>query len=236
MSKSLGNFVTIKDVLARNDPEGFRYYLLGTHYRGPLAFDLEKLESGRVVFPGVDEAERRVDYLYSTRSALLAGAAGAEAKVGNVLQGQARIVEEAPAKVLAALDKDLNTPQALAVLADLGKAANEIVVQIGKLKKDKAAQDAARRLAAAAANAIDGSVNVLGLMQASAEDYASRTRARRLRIRGLDAANVDALVKARSAARATKDWKRADDIRAELAGMGVEVLDGPEGSTWRVLL
>jgi cysteinyl-tRNA synthetase len=236
MGKSLGNFVTIRDVLARNDPEGFRYYLLGTHYRGPIAFELEKLQNGRIVFPSVDEAERRVEYLYTTRSALVVAADGASPKIGNVLQGQAKIVEEASAKVLSALDKDINTPQAIAVLADLGKAANEIVVQIGKLKKDKAVQDAARQLAAAAINAIDGCVNVLGLMQASPEDFAARTRARRIQIRGLDEKEIDALVKARSEARESKEWARADEIRTKLGAMGVEVLDGPTGSTWRVTI
>jgi cysteinyl-tRNA synthetase len=236
MSKSLGNFVTIRDVLARNDAEGFRYFLLGTHYRGPIGFEVEKLPDGRVVFPSVDEAERRVEYLYSTRSALQAAAAGAEPRVGNVLQGQAKIVEEAPAKLLGALDKDLNTPQAIAVLADLGKAGNEIVVQIGKLKKEKAAQDAARQLAAAAVHAIDGCVNVLGLMQASPEDFAARTRAQRLAIRKLDASEIDALVASRGEARAAKDWARADEIRKKLASLGVEVLDGASGSTWRVTL
>jgi cysteinyl-tRNA synthetase len=153
MSKSLGNFVTLADVLARNDPEAFRYFLLGTHYRGPLSFDLEKQESGRVIFPGLDEAERRIEYLYNTREALEAAAEGKEAAVGNVLQGQAKIIDEAPARVLSALDKDLNTPQALAVIAELAKAANEVVVQIAKLKKDKAVQDAARQLAARAIQA-----------------------------------------------------------------------------------
>jgi cysteinyl-tRNA synthetase len=57
MSKSLGNFVTVKDVLARNDAEGLRYFMLGTHYRGPLSFDVEK-DGDRVRFPGVDDAER----------------------------------------------------------------------------------------------------------------------------------------------------------------------------------
>src|SRR6202034_3839312 len=67
MSKSLGNFVTIDDVLTRNDAEALRYFLLGTHYRGPLQFDMEKDEAtGRVTFPGVDEAEGRVEYLYNT--------------------------------------------------------------------------------------------------------------------------------------------------------------------------
>src|SRR3954471_11458955 len=66
MSKSLGNFVTVRDVLARNDAEGFRWFLLAAHYRGPIQFDTEQLADGRVVFPGVDEAERRVDYLFAT--------------------------------------------------------------------------------------------------------------------------------------------------------------------------
>ena len=74
MSKSLGNFVTIQQVLDRNDGEALRYFLLGAHYRGPVSFDLEKLEDGRVVFPSVDEAERRVEYLYTTREALLVAA------------------------------------------------------------------------------------------------------------------------------------------------------------------
>ncbi len=236
MSKSLGNFVTIRDITSRNDPEAFRYYLLGTHYRGPLAFEVEKLESGRVVFPVVDEAERRVDYLYNTRDALVAAAAGAEPKVGNVLQGQAKIVEESPAKVLGALDKDLNTPQALAALADLAKAANEIVVQIGKLKGQKPAQDEARKLAAAAVHSLDGCVAVLGLMQADRDAYFARTKAKRLKIKGLDASDVDAKVRARAEARDAKDWKRADELRAELTAMGIELLDGTGGSSWRVTI
>jgi cysteinyl-tRNA synthetase len=236
MSKSLGNFVTIRDVITRNDPEAFRYYLLGTHYRGPLAFEVDKLENGRVVFPVVDEAERRVDYLYNTRDALVAAAAGAEAKVGNVLQGQGKIIEEASVKVLAALDKDLNTPQALAVIAELAKASNEIVVQIGKMKNQKPVQDEARKLAAAAVNALDGCVKVLGLMQASSEEYAARTRKKRLAIKGLAESAVDAKVKARSDARDAKDWKRADELRAELTAMGIELLDGTGGSSWRVLV
>ena len=236
MSKSLGNFVTIRDVLARNDAEAFRYYLLGTHYRGPLSFELEKLDDGRVVFPGIDEAERRVEYMYTTRDSLVAAAEGKEPKVGNVLQGQGKIIDEAPAKVLAALDKDLNTPQALAVLAELAKAANEVVIQIGKLKKDKPVQDAARQLAASAVNALDGACAPLGLMQAAPAQFASRTRARRLRVRGLDAKMIDAKVEARTLARAGKDFARADALRKELTELGVEVLDAQDTSAWRVTI
>ncbi len=233
MSKSLGNFVTIEDVLLRNDPEAFRYYFLGTHYRGPLQFETATDEAnGRVFFPSVDEAERRVDYLYITREALVAAAAGSEAAVGNVLQGQGKVIDEAPVRVLAALDKDLNTPQALAVLADLAKAANEVVVQIPKLKNNKPAQDVARQLAARAVQALDGACAPLGILQASAEQFASRSRARRLKQRGLVARSIDAQgARARRGARderlcargcASEGARCAGDRRARRGG-GVDL-------------
>lgn len=234
MSKSLGNFVTIRDVLDRNDAEAFRYFLLGTHYRGPLSFDVEKHEGGRVTFPGVDEAERRVDYLYATRALLVEAAGDAPAEIGNVLQGQAKIIEEASTKVLNALDKDLNAPVALSVIAELAKAANEVVVQVGKLKKDKAVQDKARSLAKAAVLALDGCVKPLGLMQTHPKAYADRTQAQRLKIRGLDAKTIDDKVRQRGEARQAKDFARADELRKELSALGIEVLDSGDASSWRI--
>jgi cysteinyl-tRNA synthetase len=236
MSKSLGNFVTIDDVLARNDAEALRYFCLGTHYHGPLQFDVEKGEGGRVVFPGVDEAERRVEYLYVTRDALVAAAVGAPPGVGNVLQGQAKVIDEAPARVLSALEKDLNTPQALAVIAELGKAANEVVMQVARLHKNKPVQDAARQLAARAVQSLDGACTPLGLMQATPQAFAARTLARRLKLRGLDARLVDAKVRARADAREAKDFARADALRQELTALGIEVLDSAAGSSWKVTL
>ena len=56
MSKSLGNFVTIPQLLERNDPEGIRYFFLGQHYRSPISFDIDRRDGARVVFPGIDEA------------------------------------------------------------------------------------------------------------------------------------------------------------------------------------
>jgi len=214
MAKSLGNFVTIRDVLERNDAEAFRYYLLGTHYRGPLSFEVEKVD-GRVSFPSVDEAERRVDYLYNTYAALKA-LAGTEAPAKTKL-------DDMPEKVLAALDNDLNTPQALAVLADLAKSANDLSKQ-----KNKKAE------AAAAAIALERATSPLGLMLATPEDYLKRTQERRIRVRAIDPAAVDAKLAERQAARAAKDFAKGDAIRKELLDKGIEVLDNPTGSTWRV--
>jgi cysteinyl-tRNA synthetase len=235
MSKSLGNFVTIAQVLERNDAEALRYYLCGVHYRGPVNFDLEKRDDGRVVFPGLDVAEQRIEYLYDTREKLVVAAAGAEPHAGEGPHTAA--VREAPERVLAALDNDLNTSVALSVIAELAKAGNEIALSAAKAKRDPKASVQARALAAAAVRALDACVAPLGLMQATAEDFARRTRERRLRIRGLDAVAIDEKVKARADARAAKDFARGDAIRVELAGMGVELLDVPGGATmWRVAI
>ncbi|WP_394825296.1 cysteine--tRNA ligase [Pendulispora albinea] len=245
MSKSLGNFVTIRDVLERNDPEAFRYYLLGTHYRGPLSFDVEKRDDGRVVFPGIDEAERRVDYVYITRDTLAAAVAEAGADTSTAASGdppakafknESKIVAETPEKVLAALDKDLNTPVAVAEIGELCKAANEIVKQIGKLKKDPAARAQAVALAAKAITSLEAACAPLGLLQTTGPEYAKRTLERRLRLRHLDPAAIEAKVAERTAARTAKDWKRADELRAELHALNVEVFDAGDTTRWRLLV
>ena len=115
MAKSLGNFVTIRDVLARNDAEALRYFLLTVHYRMPIAFDTEKLPDGRVVFPGIVEAERRVDHLYGAMARLatiLGPAPGgtSPARVPKDIQPFARLAVDSRARVDAALDDDLNAP------------------------------------------------------------------------------------------------------------------------------
>jgi cysteinyl-tRNA synthetase len=236
MSKSLGNFVTVRDVFDRYDPEGFRYFLLTVQYRGPLTFDSTKLDNGRVVFPGIEEAERRVDYLYSTldRLALLAAEDTPSGKQPAELVSITAIVDAAKAKISAALDDDLNTPVALAVLAELAKAANDLCDLATKKRKDLVFQKWAKPLAQRAQSAINSCTLVLGLLRTSSEAYALRTKQRRMNVRGLDAQAIENKIAERAAAREAKDFKRGDEIRAELLSLGVEIADTPQGTTWRL--
>ncbi len=235
MSKSLGNFVTIQQVLDRNDAEGFRYFLLGQHYRSPVSFDLDKLPDGRVVFPGIDDAERRAEYLYVTREALLVAAGTARAATEGPAS-DAKVIRHASQHVLAALDNDLNTSVALSVIAELAKVANEVVMRIGKLKKDPPTLAVQQGLAAAALEALDACCKPLGLMQQTSADFFAGARARRLKLRGLVEAEIEGKVSERIAARAAKDFARGDAIRAELATRGIELQDVPGGggTNWRV--
>jgi len=78
----------------------------------------------------------------------------------------------------------------------------------------------------------------MGIMQASGAEFFARTQARRLKLRGLDAATIEALITERIAARASKDFARADAIRAQLTAMAIEVQDVPGAAktTWKVLV
>jgi cysteinyl-tRNA synthetase len=110
-------------------------------------------------------------------------------------------------------------------------------MQFPKLKKDPAKLEAVKGLAAKAVRAIEAACAPLGLMQADSDIYWSRTRARRLRLRKLEAAAVDAKIRARSEARASKDFAHADALRKQLSDWGVEVFDEAGGGTsWKITI
>ncbi|HEX3596034.1 MAG TPA: cysteine--tRNA ligase [Polyangiaceae bacterium] len=236
MSKSLGNFVTVKDVLARNDPEAFRLFLLGVHYRGPIQFDTE-VQGERVTFPGVDDAERRLDYLYTTRerlAALAEQAQSAPAKFPKELVAARDVAEAATARADAALDDDLNTTVAIAELGEVAKHANEVCDLVMRRQKDAAFVTAAAIVARGLTAAMARIAGELGLLQADAAGYRERTRTRRLRQRGLSESDVESRVAARVEARRAKDFARSDAIRDELLANGISVHDAPSGSTWTI--
>jgi cysteinyl-tRNA synthetase len=236
MAKSLGNFVTVSDVLERNDPEGFRWFLLGVHYRGPIQFDTDT-KDGRAVFPGVDEAERRIDYLYTASQRLtelaalgLTAPAKPPPELSPLRDAIARALEEGE----RGLDDDLNTPVALAALGELARIGNEVCDLAAKRKKDAAFTAAAAVVGKAALSAIEKLCHTLGLMRAPAAEYRSRTRERRIRLRNLSADAIDRKVDERNQARKDKDFARADAIRSELSALGISLRDSATGTEWAI--
>jgi cysteinyl-tRNA synthetase len=238
MSKSLGNFVTVQDVLNRNDPEGFRWFLLTVHYRGPIQFETEKLESGRVVFPNVDEAERRVDYLYQSverlkKLSVLTDAA-APAKLPPEVVNTRKAAKTARDQAEQGMLDDLNTPIALASLGELARLGNDVCDLAQKRKKDGAFVAAAAATARELLARIDEINGWLGLMQTDNATYQARTQERRARCRGLQLTDIEAKIAERAEARTSKDFARSDVIRDELLALGVVVKDGPEGQIWSI--
>jgi cysteinyl-tRNA synthetase len=209
MSKSLGNFFTVRDVLARFDAEALRLFLLGTHYRNDFNFSDAILA----------EAERRLVYLYET----LAKADGAAEGVSPAEGGEG-FVEAAR----AALDDDFNTAQVLGILADAFTAANALADRKGK----KSPADRAQLAAFARDARLVGTT--LGILQRQPARALAAIRDRAATRRGIDSALVDRKLAERVEARKAKDFARADALRDELLAMGVGIMDGPQGTTWKV--
>lgn len=225
MSKSLGNFFTAREVFRWVEPEAMRWFVMTVHYRTPLHLDWSLDAEGRVCgFPQIEEAERRVEYLYRTRERLDAvnpAKLHADRPVPAVLVGlQARLAE--------ALDDDLNMPVALAIATEALREVNELCEAAGR----KAG--AGREAVAAAVAAFGVLGRVLGLGNDDTTAFLGRLQQRRIERLGLDRADVDRRVKEREEARRARDFARADAIRDELAGMGVELMDAAQGSAWRV--
>jgi cysteinyl-tRNA synthetase len=237
MSKSLGNFVTVRDVLSRNDPEALRLFLIGVHYRGPIQFETETMPGGRVVFPGVDEAERRVDYFYATferLETLMNTKATAPAKLPKELSDARHAATGAADRAVAALADDLNTPVALAELGEIAKLANEVADLALRRQKEASYMGAVTVVMQGVDAAMTRVTERLGVFSTPREVYRERTSTRRLAIRGLRRQDVDDHVSARLEARKAKDFSSADAIRDELAKQGIALHDGPSGTTWTI--
>jgi len=191
MSKSLGNFFTLRDVLKEYDAETLRYFLLSAHYRSQLNYSEENIHQARASLERLYTALRGVNPDNSV-----------DVDYGGY---QTRFNQ--------AMDDDFNTPEAYSVLFDLARDIN------------KAGNAEAAKLAAVLIR-LGG---VLGLLQQSPEQF----------LQGAggddqaDVAEIERLIQVRADARKNKDWAAADAARDALTAMGIELEDGPQGTSWR---
>ncbi|MBF5041463.1 cysteine--tRNA ligase [Aggregicoccus sp. 17bor-14] len=215
MSKSLGNVVHLRDALDRVDAEALRSFFVSTHYRSPLSFADKSLA----------DAETRMEYFYETLRKV-------DERVGGKDFGKGALHGE-PGRFLAefeaAMDDDFNTAGALASLSGLFNLMNELCDR--PPVKDKALVGRTLQALRADVGRIGG---VLGLFGDAPAEWLLRRRERAVRERGIDVAEVERLIAARGAARAGKDFAEADRVRGALKALGVEIMDTPAGTTWKV--
>ena len=226
MSKSLGNFFTVGQVLEYYDPEGVRFFLLKHHLRSPIGLEVIEVD-GQPSFPDLDEAERRLDYFYSTLKRIDEFlAVGKDPGDGDILDDAKTLIPQ----VRDALADDFNTPVAVASLGDAAKAANKLLDEGKGIPKDVRR----RSLRQLGRDIRDIAGNALGILTREPAEFLDARRNRLAAKRGLDIAAVEAMLVERAEARKQKDFAKSDELRDRLTELKVEVLDTPRGAEWRV--
>jgi len=206
MHKSLGNFITLEAACERWDPMVIRFFILQSHYRGPLDMTEEALDAA------ARGLQRLVSAIRAVRRRLQA------AQPGEMPQEVQALLESSRAAFEASMNDDFNTPGAIAALFELSRGVNSWLNE---------AQAPARE----ALEAIDGlfgrlAGDALGLLPEDLEEEMGA---------GLSRDLIALLIQARSELRQQRAFAAADGIRDRLAELGVQLRDGPEGTTWTLV-
>jgi len=231
MSKSLGNVFNCDEIAAAVGGEALRFFCVEHHYRSPVEFEVESIkdDAGQVVgvrFRSLEAADRRLEDFYKTLAKIDAFVAqGGDAGDGPVMPEAERLVPAAR----EALADDFNAPVAMAALHEAKTLANRLL-DVGK-GVDKQLR---RRTLARLGTDLRTVGGALGILQSDPHAYLAERRERLVKRSGIDTARVAQLIADRVAARGAKDFARADVIRGELAAMGVELHDSPQGTDWSV--
>jgi cysteinyl-tRNA synthetase len=205
MSKSLNNFVSIRDALKDHRPEAVRFFILSGHYRSPLDFSEDALGG----------ASRGWERLIGPYETLVQRLASPPPAGGNISSAASAVVETTRRRFREAMDDDFNAPAALAVLFDLTREVNNSLgMEKGPGREDL---EAFVRLYQELAG------DVLGILPKKSAASGDR-----------ESPLIRLLVELRNEARGRKDWALSDSIRDRLAKMGIVLEDGKDGTTWKI--
>ncbi|MEO8703455.1 MAG: cysteine--tRNA ligase [Kofleriaceae bacterium] len=232
MSKSLGNVFGCGQIADAVGGEALRFFCVSHHYKSAIEFDVEEVRHpdngcpAGVRFRSLEAADRDLSYFYATLQKIDGFVAqGGDGGDGAVLPAAEKLVPE----TREALADDFNTPIVKASMHAAAALANSLVTEGKGIDKTMR-----RRTIARLGRDLRTVGGALGILADDPRAYLAGRRDRLVAHRRVDVARVQQLVGDRSAARSAKEWKRADDLRGELATLGVEVLDTPQGTDWSV--
>ncbi|MDR3580315.1 MAG: cysteine--tRNA ligase [Oryzomonas sp.] len=226
MSKSLGNFFTIRQVLEKFDPETLRFFILSAHYRSPIDFSDQNL----------DEARTGLERIYSCLAALdellpgnpeTPGLRASESLTEVGMELQERLENLIP-RFSEAMDDDFNTAQGLGVLFDAVRTINRFLAETGK------PSPAVLSLIARTRQSFAEIGQVLGLFNSRPSAWLEQIKGSKADRIDLSPAEIEGLIAERAEARKSKDFKRSDEIRDMLLEKGIQLLDSPQGTTWNI--
>jgi cysteinyl-tRNA synthetase len=222
MSKSLGNVFNCDQIAEAVGGEALRFFCVSHHYRSPVDFDVQVVD-GVARFFSLEAADRSLAGFYTTLQRI--DQFGGDPSDGPVVPEAEKLVPDAK----EALAEDFNAPGVVAAMHGAAKLANKLLDEGKGIDKQVRRRTLARL--GKDLRAVGGAIGVLGQDPAV---YLRERRERLVKAKKIDVGAVQAKLDERKAARAAKDFARADGIRGELTAMGVEVLDTPAGTDWRI--
>ncbi|XP_027354657.1 cysteine--tRNA ligase, chloroplastic/mitochondrial isoform X1 [Abrus precatorius] len=220
MSKSLGNFFTIRQVVDVYHPLALRYFLMSAHYRSPINYSHIQLES----------ASDRVFYVYETlhECESFLNQHDQTVRKDSIPTDTSSIIKNFHDVFFTSMSDDLHTPVVLAGLSEPLKSINDLL----HTRKGKKQQFRIESLTALE-KSIRGVLTVLGLMPASYSEVLQQLREKALNRANLTEDEVLQKIEVRDAARVQKEYAKSDAIRKDLAVVGITLMDSPNGTTWR---
>ena len=226
MSKSLGNILTIKEILRDWHPEVLRLFCLSSHYRSPLDFSEDSLSEVKV---GLDRFYTTLKAIQSlTHPSPLRGE-GMGGGGSAVPEDIRKNIEAFQARFEEAMDDDFNTAQALGHLYDLQRRLNNLL----DFSKSHLTEEILSLLKKGSGH-ITRAGQVFGLFREDPEAYVNEQKKTGLKKLNLSEADILERINERNEVRKQKNWKRADEIRDELFSKGIVLEDTPSGTLWKI--
>ncbi len=219
MSKSLHNFLTIREVLADHHPEVLRLFVFSSHYRSPLDYSEN----------GLKDSAAGLERIYSCIAAIeeLSGSATTAAHISTNDGDKIRGLKD---RFIEAMDNDFNTAQGLGLIFETIKDLNRLRQQLD-IKPATAdvtlLQDGARQMTELC--------RIMGLLTEPPSEYLKNQQQGELSNLQISPDEINDLIAQRRQARQEKNWARADEIRDLLLKKGIELKDGGEGTTWKTV-
>ncbi len=241
MSKSLGNFLTVREILKRHDFEAIRYFLASSHYRSAIDYTDTAIAEAQSAVDRFYEMTARLD-LSSPRKRGSPAFTGSPLTTAGMTKTEKTLsegLESAKARIEAFMDDDFNSSGAFGVIFELVRLTNKYLDSIpsplaggGQGGGEKAFPS----ILSSKWSSLRSTFNsIFGVFGSDPAEYQSRRKKLGTSAKGVDSATIEQLIADRAAARKAKDFAKADVLKKQLLDMGIEFKDKPDGTTeWKI--
>jgi len=208
MSKSLGNFFLLREVLEKYDGRIVRFFTLSSHYRKPIDFSEDEMKQAKAAVERIENsiirANERLEDASNTEDSKMA-------------EELSKVLTDSKAKFIAGMDEDFNTALGMGAVFELVKELNRF------LDTNEVSEDGKKAMAEAVEFINEAMTEVLGIELKTEKQVGNMT-----------AELVEYILELRTEAKKEKNYAKADEIRDRLADMGISIKDGRDKTTWSI--